>query len=736
MTATAAFSYHISYGICLSNPACLALNKSVARYVVKLSNQSLTIAIALAIVVVTFVVFLPVGHLGFIDLDDYGPDGYIVDNVNVHAGLTPATLKWAFAGAHASNWHPLTWISLMADYQCFGGNPAGYHWENLAWHSATALLLFLALQQLTGNMWLAALTALLFSVHPLRVESVAWVSERKDLLSGFFFALTLWFWTKYVRHARVPSALPPDGDFWKGGFYWLALCAFALGLMSKPMLVSVPVILLLLDVWPLQRFVWSRNAVKWLLFEKLPFALLALISCVLTIWAQAQGAAIVATERLPISWRLISVPLNYAEYLKRIIWPCNLAIFYPYDYTSVSLLIFILLVLLLIAIIAFCVVNVRRRPWLFVGLLWFLVMLLPVIGLLQAGTQSTADRYTYLPSIGINLVVAWLLIDFAKRSLTARALTIITAVALVSVLMLGTRKQLSHWRDSTTLFRHALAVNGENTMLRYYLGNAYWKAGDLPDATVQFQALVALAPESQDSLYRLGYLLMQQNKTEQAQETFEKILQINPKNVKAHMILGAILVSQQKIPEAGQHFMVAMLLRPGDIIIKSGLKQTLQETGPEETVNNLMQLLGTESAADIYTSVALIRLAEDKFPEAKKQFEAALALKPDDPDILNQLAWLLATCPDQSLLDGKRAVDLSSRACAFTDNKEPRTLTSLAAALARQAEFGKACTEAGLAIDLAAAAGDNDLVLRNRELIKNYRAHKAFTDSASVANSQ
>lgn len=682
--------------------------------------------IVLGLVLVTLLAFWPVGRLGFINLDDYGETGYVVDNVHVHTGVTAASLKWAFTAAHSSNWHPLTWISHMLDYQWFGANPAGHHWMNLGWHIANACLLFLVLRQMTGKLWFATVAALLFAVHPLRVESVAWVSERKDVLSGFFFLLTLWAWAKHGQRVPAPAAAP----FWKSTCYWLALAAFAGGLMSKPMLVTVPVILLLLDFWPLRRVAFNSAPGGWrsLLVEKLPFAVLALASCLVTIWAQSVGEAIVATERLPISWRLLNLPLCYAAYLKSIFWPQNLAVFYPYGHDRSSVFWFVTTVLLLGGFTCYCVRERRRHPWLLAGWCWFGVMLLPVIGLVQVGLQSTADRYTYLPSIGIALIVAWLLTAFATRSRMACIFVVVGVVALTMTLVGGVRQQLVYWKDSVTLFSRALAVNGENPMIRYYLANAYRTAGDLEGAAAQYQAILTQKPQSEDIQYRLGYVLMQQQKVEAASKCFEETIRLNPKNISAHMRLALLLVVQQKFPDAAKHFMAALLLRPGDPVIKDALKQALHQTSSDATLPDLLQLIETPSPA-IHAHMAMIHLTRAEYGAAKEKLEAALALNPDDPEILNHLAWLLATCPESSLRNAAAAVAYAQRACSLTQNRQARTIITLSAALAGDGRFESACVQAQQVIHLASAADENDLVSRGQVLLELFRQRRAFIDA-------
>ncbi len=682
--------------------------------------------IGVGLVLLTLLAFWPVGDLGFVNLDDYGENGYVVENPHVHSGVTPASLKWAFTAAHSSNWHPLTWISHMLDYQWFGGNPSGHHWMNLTWHVANVVLLFGVLLRMTGNVWFAGLAAAFWAVHPLRVESVAWVSERKDVLSGFFFLVTLLAWTYHARSRLVASG----GSFWKSRHYWLALVAFTLGLMSKPMLVSVPVILLLVDYWPLQRFASgaARSGWKRLLAEKIPFVALALAACVVTVWAQSQGGSVVAMERLPLTWRLMNVPLAYITYLEKIFWPQNLAVFYPYSQMQTSLAGFGLALLVLAGLTWICLRERKRRPCLLVGWIWFGVMLLPVIGIVQVGLQSVADRYTYLPSLGIVMIVSWLLVRGASHFRIMRSVVVVCLFVVLLVLGACVRRQLTHWKDSVALFRRALVVNGEDPTIRNYLANAYRMAGDRDEAISQYEAILKVTPESAAFQYRLGYLLMQQGRSEAAQASFSKVLRLDPKHASAHMGLALLLVLEQKIDAGQNHFMEAMLLRPGDDGIRASLAESLRQLGLEQVRASLLEQLKRQPTAEVHARLAMIALTQNEYAEALRELEAARALNPDDPDILNQLAWLLATCREPAYRDGVRAVALAARACELTQNRQARTLMTLGAALARDGRFPEACVQTEKAMAFAAAREENDLQLRGKKLLSEYKLQRSHTD--------
>jgi hypothetical protein len=404
----------------------------------------------------TFAIYWPVRHYGFVDYDD---DDYVFDNPVVRAGLGGQNFIWAFADQHASNWHPLTWLSHMADCQFFGVNPGAMHLENVFFHCANAVLLLLLLNSATGAFWRSAVVAALFALHPLRVESVAWISERKDVLSGFFFVLALWF---YVLHAKRQAG---DSKFQPNNFYRLALVCFALGLLSKPMLVTVPIVLLLLDFWPLQRFTIrdSRFTIGRLLREKIPFFGLSIIVGIITLLAQRAGGGWTPADG-HFSPRVGNVIIGYWNYIEKLFWPQNLSFLYLRS-DKISIAEFFVSAFMLAAISAIAAVLVSRRPWFAVGWLWFLLMLLPVSGLLQIGRLSIADRYTYLPAIGFYVIVVWGSADLLAGLFSGkicRALAVAGAAAVLLACAILARGQLVYWRNTETLMTRALQLDPDN----------------------------------------------------------------------------------------------------------------------------------------------------------------------------------------------------------------------------------------------------------------------------------
>jgi protein O-mannosyl-transferase len=451
----------------------------------------------------TLAIYWPVHRYDFVEFDD--PD-YVFDNAVVRAGLTHWGLVWAFVDAHSSNWHPLTWLSHMLDCQLFGVNPGAHHLVNVLFHCANAVLLFLLLRSLTEKFWPGAFVAAIFAWHPLRVESVAWIAERKDVLSGFFFMLTL---MAYVRYVKWPAQPLPARKKWaslfpRADFYKLSLFCFVLGLLSKPMLVTVPIVLLLLDFWPLKRFQFSLGARKTtfgvpreVLLEKIPFFLIAAVFSFITIVVQKPNNTAIFSSPSNLFFPVESVGVNYLGYLEKIFWPQNLSILYLRPET-INAGQFILAALVLLCVSIFAVFNFQRRPYLIFGWLWFLAMLFPVSGIIQFGRQSIADRYTYLPSIGLAVALTWGFMDLASLLFSQRArqmlLTLTVSVVLLACVLV-TRHQLAYWQNTETLMNHALKLDPKNYVAHNNLAFYFLRRGDQLRAEEQFKLVTKYGPK-------------------------------------------------------------------------------------------------------------------------------------------------------------------------------------------------------------------------------------------------
>jgi tetratricopeptide (TPR) repeat protein len=537
-----------------------------------------TAAAAFALAVVTLLIYLPVLHNGFVNYDD--PD-YITNNPHVQAGLTWPGIVWAFRSTEASNWHPLTWISHMADCQLFGMNPAGHHLVNVLFHTANTVLLFLLLNRLTGlrseasaphtgALWRSAFVAALFAWHPLHVESVAWASERKDVLSAFFWMLSLLAYAGYARESTVQS---PKSKV----FYALALLAFACGLMSKPMVVTLPFVLLLLDFWPLNRIRSAEFGVRSagaLLLEKIPFFALTIASCVVT--RLVQGGALWSTTALSFHFRLANAAMSYVRYIEKMFWPADLALIYPYPhYWPLAGVIVAALLLAMCSILA--ILWAKRFPYLAVGWFWYLGTLVPAIGLVQAGIQSMADRYTYLPAIGLFIVVVWGLNDFlnfhpqkAKIAAVAGSLALAGCLAVSSI-------QLNYWRNSLALFLHTVEVTTDNYAAENCLGTALENIGKKDEAAKLYAESVRVEPDYPLGQFNLGMILLEQGMAGEASNHLAIAAQLAPRDPVMQFDFGMFLLQHGNPGEAVNHFKAALAAKPDFPEAKRELAKLLAE---------------------------------------------------------------------------------------------------------------------------------------------------------------
>ncbi|MBS1829145.1 MAG: tetratricopeptide repeat protein [Acidobacteria bacterium] len=522
----------------------------------------------LALAAATLLIFWRATSNGFIDLDD---DFYVLLNGNVNRGLTASGLEWAFLTYDYFYWHPLTWISHMIDSDMWGLNPWGHHLTNVLLHVANTILVLIAFLRLTGNRWASILATMIFAWHPLRVESVAWVAERKDLLSAFFWFLSVIFYESYARTQSKKS-------------YWYTIGAMVLGLASKPTLVTLPFAFLLLDYWPLRRSV----PIATLITEKIPMFVLAAVSSVLTYVGQQEMGA-VATGVLPLSLRISNSILSYARYLGKMIWPEPLAVFYPYE-TVLPTAQVAGAAALLLAITALCLWQWKRRPYLAVGWFWFLGTLVPTSGIVQVGLQSMADRFTYIPMFGILLALGLLL---SERT-TSAALYIIPAV-----LAFFTYHQIGLWSDTITLFNHTLAVTPANPKLRNNLGHALMSKGKAAEAVPHFEEALKAAPTYLRARLNLGMAQSLSGHRDDAARTIEEAVRQQPDSGEAHMLLGMIRSDEGKVDEARQQ-------------LEAALRYPLRD----------------DQAAHVHTDLGSILARQGQVREAEQHFRAAIGLQP------------------------------------------------------------------------------------------------------------
>jgi len=460
----------------------------------------------------------------------YDDGQYIIENPQVKSGLTAESIRWAFTSSYASNWHPLTWISHMTDCQFFGLNPLWHHLTNLFFHIANTLLLFWVFKRMTGQVWPSAFVAAAFALHPLHVESVAWVAERKDVLSGFFWMLTM---AAYVQYAKWPGV-------WK---YLLVLLFFCLGLMAKPMLVTLPFVLFLLDYWPLGRFSSRKFSTRHLIVEKIPLFVLAGISSVITVIVQQGGGAVAQPDILPFRFRIANALVSYLDYIVKMVYPSRLAVLYPHPRDSLPTW-QIVVCLIILMIVSVGVIYLRRRRYLAMGWLWYLGTLVPVIGLIQVGTQAMADRYTYLPSIGIFIMAAWGAAELSDRWRYCRTVFVILAGLLLVGMVVCTRAQVRYWQNNIILYEHTLSATKDNYMIHKNYGCSLCEKGRYDEALVQFKEFVRIRPGSSEGYGLIGRVFLEQGKLDDAVLYFTEALRIKPDWLEVRNKLGAVYYRQ------------------------------------------------------------------------------------------------------------------------------------------------------------------------------------------------
>ena len=703
----------------------------------------------------TLALYLPaLGH-DFIGFDD---QQYVTENARVQAGLTWHGLVWAF-GFHAGNWHPFAWLSHMLDCQLFGTAAAEHHLTSILLHTATTLLLLAIFHRLTGHLWRSAAVAAIFAWHPLHVESIAWVAERKDVLCAFFWMLTLWFYLRYREQVSVSR-------------YLLTLAAFIFCLLSKPMAVTLPFVLVLLDVWPLKQWSPSEPTPKrrWrLVADKIPFGLLALAGCWLTL--RAQQLAIVSTGGLPVTERIIHTTVAYQHYFTSAFLPTGLGVYYPYiRQLPATTVVFSILLLLGVSFVG--VIQFRQRPYILVGWLWFLGTLVPVIGLVQVGDQAWADRYTYLPMIGLSVAVVWTAAELVKNRLALQIAALIAAITMLAL----TTLQLRYWQNTQTLFAHTKDVTRDNYLAVTILGSLLAKDGKYEAAKACYEQALRWKPNFPEAHFYLGTALDEQGRLDEAIAEYQQALWFRPTQEQTHIFLGIALAKQKKYAAAIEHYLAALKLNPDSAITHNNLARIYHTLGQRDAAiihyqaaldldpklalahNNLGVLLLQQG--DVTDGIVHLRQALKSNPtnsetmlnlgfalnqqqrwleatnwftkavrnettdprahyefaaalahtgrtrEAMAQYAAALLLRQDYPEALDGLAWILSTAPDAENRNGTEAVIMAERACELTQRKDPVKLITLAAADAEAGQSAEAMKALHTA-ELLVASGSN-----------------------------
>ncbi len=621
--------------------------------------------IAAGLGLLTFLLFARAIGNSFVNYDD--PD-YVTANAQVQGGITGAGIRWALTAGVASNWHPLTWMSHQLDVTLFGLDPRGHHATSVLWHALNAALAFLALRRLTGSLWRSAFCAALFAWHPLRVESVAWVSERKDVLSGFFFFAVLWLYAGYVRRRR-------EGLPWRAA-YATTLAAFALGLMAKPMLVTLPCLLLLLDFWPLRRVELARGAgTAWerLVLEKLPFFVLVIASAVVTYHVQKAGGSV--TAQLSPGDRLGNAVIAVVRYLGTFLLPVDLAVLYPHPGSWPARKV-VAALLVVGALTAAAVWQSRRRPWIAVGWFWFLGTLVPVIGIVQVGLQSMADRYTYLTIVGVQVAAGWSLATAATA--VSRRIWVAAGLAVLLGCAALTWRQIAVWRDSDTLFTRAIEATEGNYLAHDNRGLHRYKAGRVDEAFADYRASLAIRPDYMNANNNLGHALTELGRPAEAVPLFRRALAAQPGNPEVTNNLANALSDLNQLDEAmalyeqvlsrhpdhtnalnGSAVVLAMRGKPQEA--RARLERSLAfapgNAGAHNNLGNVYSMLGDRAGAlrhyqratelnpreaHPHFLVGSLLVQDEKLGEAAASFRRAIALQPRHADALAQLGLVLA----------------------------------------------------------------------------------------------
>lgn len=533
-----------------------------------------TVGVCICLAVLTWIVF---GQTLWHDFINYDDPRYVYENSNITTGLSLDGVGWVFTHIHSMNWHPLTTISHMLDCQLYGLRPGWHHFTNVLLHTVAVILLFLALTNMTGAFWRSGFAAAVFAIHPLRVESVAWIAERKDVLSGVFFMLTL---LAYLHYTRLPSVRR----------YLIVVFVLACGLMSKPMLVTLPFVLLLLDYWPIDRI---RGQLWTCVLEKIPLVALSAISSSATF--VAQKGAVGWTEDLPILERINNAVVSYVLYIWQMFWPVQLAVFYPHPENALPFWEIIASLVLVICITAVAIALRKRRPYLITGWLWYLGMLVPVIGLVQVGWQGHADRYTYLPQIGLYIAVTWSVADLRVLRRLQRTLLTVAALLVLGALSWCAFIQTSYWRDSETLFKHALAVTTNNDVAENNLGIVFLGQGKLDEAISLLQAAVTLRPQNSPAHENLAKALLKKGNVADALVHYQKLLELQPDNIEVHNIVGTVLIQQHRIRDGVEEWQKVLVIQPDN----------------GNAMSNLAWVFATSSDDSLRNGVKAVELAQE-----------------------------------------------------------------------------------------------------------------------------
>jgi len=677
------------------------------------SDRSWSFVVCLALTFATAAVYCQVCSHDFVNYDDIE---YIYQNPNIQSGITLQAVKWALTTGYAANWHPLTWLSHITDWQLFGNKAGGHHLTNLVFHIANTLLLFIVLKRMTCAFWQSAFVAALFALHPLHVESVAWVSERKDVLSTFFWMLTMWAYICYVNCPKISR-------------YFLVVLFLALGLMAKAMLVTLPFVLLLLDYWPLERF--GRRTFYRLIGEKIPFFVLSAASSVTTFLVQRSWGAVTTTSESPLRFRASNALISYVKYIGKMLWPSRLDVFYPQQYPKLTSLqtIGALLVLSITSILVLRLAAKHR--YLLTGWLWYLGTLVPVIGLVQVGSQAMADRYSYITLTGLFIIIAWGIPELVGKWKYKKIALAISALLVVSSVSVCTWFQAGYWRDSITLFQHSLDLSQDNHIAHLHMAKALCESGKPDEGVKEYRIYLQMRPNDADVISNLGVELISQNRLDEGIAEYKRYLQIKPNDPNMHNDIGVALCRQGELDEAVEYFTRALRIKPDFAAAHNNLGYTLALQGNLDKAvvhyNEALRLDPDYAVAHYELGRVLVRMG--KINQAIGHFEDAMRLKPYWDEPANILAWYFAVSKDTEIYNPDEAVRLALHACELTNNQKPDFLDTLAAAYAAKGDFGKAVETIEKALALCGSGQQESLKKELESRLVLFKAGKPYVES-------
>lgn len=590
-------------------------------------NKHAWILICVFLALTTYAVYSQVHTYSFVLYDDYS---YVKKNPHIVNGFNPDSISWAFTSGHASNWHPITWLSHMLDVQFFGINPGKYHLTSLFFHIANTILLFLVFRKMTGNLLKSGFVAALFALHPMHVESVVWIAERKDVLSTFFWMLTMFSYVMYTRRPGIKRYIP-------------VVIFYIMGLMSKPMLVTLPFVLLLMDFWPLERIGYTvasnnttgksydlKESASLIVCEKIPLLVFAAISCFVTIRVQSGGKAVGSLDVFPITDRLFNALISYVGYIGKMIWPVNLCVIYPYP-AVVSGLLAVVACLLLLLISISAIRTAKLYPWFITGWLWYLGTLFPVIGLVQIGSQSMADRYTYVPFIGLFVIMAWGVPEIMAKYRWQKLTRVFLFTVLIPAMMAVSWFQVRHWKDSIALFERAINVTTDNYVAHSNLGIAYAEIGSIEKAICHYNKTLELYPDFISTHNNLGIALSSTGRYDEAIEHYFKALQIDPGYATAHRNLCNAMAALDNFEHLLSRYLMTFQNYPGQEIALYKLGIALSEHGRmSEAINFYFQALAVNPDMPyVHNNIGTILASQGKLYEAVKHYSEAIQIYPD-----------------------------------------------------------------------------------------------------------